>query len=97
MSAGLHGHATLVRLAIRIAGEIGVPQEWALELVRAFVRALRDDIDESHRVVLPGVLIVERNPDGHKRKHRARFVLDMRQRHAAAIKRYRAARRPSSD
>lgn len=96
MSAGLHGHATLLRLAVRLAGERGIPQDFALELVRAFVRVLRDDLESSARVVIPGVLIVDRMPEGSRRRHRARFVLNVRRRHAEAIKRYRA-RRSSAD
>lgn len=72
------GHLTRQRLATALAGMMGVPYAHAYELVGAVLAALREDIDTASRVVIPGVLVIERNPDGARRSHRVRFVLNRR-------------------
>ena len=63
------------RVAIRLAGEMGIPFEHALKIVRMIFSIVRDDIATAARFVIPGVLVVERRPDGSKRPHSVRFVL----------------------
>lgn len=69
------GHVTMQRVAVRLAGEMGIPYEHALRIVRVVFSAIREDVATASRFVIPGVFIVERNPEGSVRPHRARFVL----------------------
>lgn len=84
------GHLTRVRLAGALSGEMGMPYEWAYRVVGAVLEALRDDVAEADRVVIPGVLVIERNADGARRSHSVRFVLNKRARAAQTIRRMRA-------
>lgn len=69
------GHITVQRVAIRLAGEMGIPYEHALSIVRAIFAAIREDVATASRFVIPGVLVVERRPEGSKRPHSVRFTL----------------------
>lgn len=69
------GHVTMQRVAVRLAGEMGIPFEHALCIVRAIFAAIREDVATAARFVLPGVLVVERRPEGSKRPHSVRFTL----------------------
>lgn len=90
------GTATIRRLAIALAGEYGMPPDRALAFVRCVFRAIRDDLESADRVVIPGVLVIERLPQGATRRHRVRFVLHKRASSAAAIRRWRAGRAGST-
>jgi hypothetical protein len=82
------GHITVQRVAIRLAGEIGIPFEHALALVGSVFAIVREDIATAKRFVIPGVLVVERRPEGSKRPHSVRFVLHSTERaHQRIIKR----------
>lgn len=85
-------HATLARLAHAVAMDEGVPEARALQLVRAVVAAMREDVATSQRFVLPGLLVIERAPPTARKRHRVRFVLHERAKAAERIARYRAAR-----
>jgi len=91
------GGPTIDRLAAALSGELGLPYDRAHQLVRVLFRVLRADLDTAARVVIPGVLVIDRQPEGSKRRHRVRFVLHLRRAHAAAIRRWRDARRTSTD
>jgi hypothetical protein len=69
------GYVTMQRLAVRLAGEMGIPFEHSLSIVRMLFGAMREDIATAERFVIPGVLVVERRPEGSKRPHSVRFVL----------------------
>lgn len=87
---GRSGYVTIDRLAQALAMAHGIPLDRARETVRLVFAAIREDLEVAQRFVLPGVLIVERAPDGARKSHRVRFVLRKRQRAAEAIARYRA-------
>ena len=93
VSADRTGAATIERLARELACERGVPMEHAREVVRDVLRLLREDARTAARVVIPGMLIVERAGEGARRRHRVRFVLLKRDRDEQSIRRLRDARR----
>lgn len=87
------GHVTMERVAARLALDCSIPAERALALVQAAFRAIREDIATAPRFVLPGVLVIDRLPDGARRSHSVRFVLGRRRREAAKIAAQRARAR----
>jgi len=87
---GRSGSVTINRLAQALAMAHGIPFERARETVRLVFAAIRDDLEAAQRFVLPGVLIIEKAPDGARKSHRVRFVLRERRRAAERIARYRA-------
>lgn len=91
------GTATIDRIASTLSGELGMPSERARALVAALFAIIREDLDTASRFVIPGVLVIDRLQDGSKRRHRVRFVLHLRRKQAAAIKRLRDARRAGRD
>ena len=93
VSADRTGAATIERLARELACERGVPMEHAREVVRDVLRLLREDARTAARVVIPGMLIVERAAPDAYRHYRVRFVLHERDRKAVQIRRLRDARR----
>jgi len=93
VSSDRTGAATIERLARELACERGVPLERAREVVRDVLRLLREDARTAARVVIPGLLVLQRQPDGSRRRHRVRFVLHERDRKAVMIRRLRDARR----
>lgn len=89
------GHATMERIAKALAVECGIPVDRTIGIVRDLFRIMRDDIDSGPRFVLPGVLVIERNPDGARRSHRFRFTLASQKGAAKRIAAFRARRRSS--
>lgn len=82
----------MARIAWSIAGERGIPQERALDMVRTVFAAVREDLETADRFVLSGVLIVDRAPPGARSPHSVRFVFHKRQKDAERIRRLRAKR-----
>ena len=81
------------RLARDIAFARGVPLEAAMDMVRTVFDAIRTDLATAQRFVMPGVLVIDRKPEGSQRPFSTRLVLRSRALAALRIARYRAKRR----
>jgi len=87
------GWPTIDRLTEALARTTGMPIDRARVMVLAVFDAIRADLVDAQRFVIPGVLVVDRRPEGSKKGHRVQFVYLRRIRQAEKRAAQRAKRR----